>query len=169
MSFGYGFDAFGVPLDFVAMNKGVTPEFFVDPGLGEMVRIRTAGDLLNIPVCPVDDRIRLRFGAEYEAWKAGGPANGNVTLLADWGELPQDALRDYRARGVETVEDLAALTDLNVNIAQGGRAWRAKAQAFLDREDARRDVDAVSRDNEALREMVALLRAELDEMKGGAK
>jgi len=68
------------PRDWKRENRGIRPHFFVqrletkneDGTTGmldlECCRLTIAGDELSAPVLPVDDGIRERFAAEYEAF-----------------------------------------------------------------------------------------------------
>jgi hypothetical protein len=139
VDFPHGFDPTELIVDPVAMNRGITPEFFIEtierepledgekrePLEIEMVRLKIAGDTCNEAVLPVDDEIRKRFQTEYRAWKndaeAIAIASRRATPLKSWNEMPRPLADDLSRRHINTVESLAYLADTAVGAIPFGR------------------------------------------------
>jgi hypothetical protein len=163
-------DAFGsLPRDWAKENLGISPVFRLEKTgetFIEIVELRTAGDTLNVPVLPVDDKLKVRFEAEYQAWKAGLDPNGGKTLLASWGILSVKQITELKRHNVETVEDLAALSDSHTNILPDGRRMRDRAGAFLENSGDSKTLRELQAELKALREESASLRAIVTSKKG---
>jgi hypothetical protein len=69
----------------------------------------------------------------YNAWKNGQEAPTDGTPLAAWPGLTPEAAERLRVLRVRTVEDVAALSDNDVdNFGMGGLSLRQQARAFID-------------------------------------
>jgi hypothetical protein len=137
----------GGEVDFEAMNKGITPIFFIQPvhDQGESdrsgaprfqnmehVRLMVAGDQMNIPVLPVDETIRQRFAVQYARWKANrDDKHFDGTPLKEWPLLSPAQIAEFNANNILSVEQLAEIADTYVTRLHDGRVWRKKAQDFL--------------------------------------
>lgn len=134
-------------IDYTEVNKGVTPVFFIEPvpdekateAAGavrmfeqEMVRIHVAGDMLNVHTSPVLAEHKERFAVQYAAWKTkrvGRHIEG--TPLKNWPMIPAIRIAEFEAMGIFSVENLSAVSDVNIVKLQDGRVWREKATAWL--------------------------------------
>ena len=80
----------------------------------------------------VDDTIRRRFSAQYEAWKKGQemPVEGSPLKL--WPVISPAQLEMCLRSNVRTVEDLASLPDQFLSkLGMGARALQNKAKDWL--------------------------------------
>jgi hypothetical protein len=161
-------DAFGFEKpDWLTYNKGLKTEFFIGSDGAEMVRIRAVADTLSAPVLYLDDKLKERFSDQYAKWKSGDDS-ADGTSLSQWG-CPPDIVKQFEADGVETVQDLAAISDNFVGRVMGGRQWRAKAKDWLEKAGARADHTSLERANADLLARIEALTAEVDELKGRKK
>lgn len=132
---------------YAEMNKGITPVFFTEElpddaatekagtlkvREHERVRLITAGDMLSAPVHPVTREIIERFSDQYERWKRTR-SNDHIdgTPLREWPQASKGFVMELAALNIRSVEDLAAVSDGNIQRLTDGRVWRAKAQAWL--------------------------------------
>lgn len=134
-------------VDYTAMNKGVTPIFFVEPipddkateeagavrmREQEMVRIVVAGDMLNVATSPITEEIKQRFSVQYEQWKTKRIEHHiEGTPLKNWPLIPAIRVAEFTSIGVFSVENLRDISDSNISKLQDGRVWREKATAWL--------------------------------------
>jgi hypothetical protein len=170
VDFPHGFDPGQLVVSPEQMNRGITPEFYIEkierqplttddgevergPLEIEMVRLKIAGDTCNEAVLPVDEEIKSRFPTEYAAWKNDAEAIAiaarRATPLRTWDQMPSGLADDLARRHITTIEHLAHLPF--------GRQWRDKAMAYLAaaNEDARLT---------ELKDENAALRASMDKM-----
>jgi hypothetical protein len=133
-------------VDFAPHNKGVTPIFFIEAVQDfaaseregravyvdkERVRIHVVGDQ-TAAAAPVDAAVIARFRDQYEAWKrkeTGSHIKG--TPLKKWPMSTPAMIRELESWNVFSVEDLAAISDGNVQNITDGRAMRDRAAAWL--------------------------------------
>lgn len=113
----------------------------------------------------VTDADRERFADRYEKFKKKLEQRAEGYPLDQWTGLHRSAVQEYRKRGIETVEQLASVTDAASHLMpMGFTATRAKAVAFL---AARKDSAALEKlaaENSALSERLAALTARLEAM-----
>jgi hypothetical protein len=164
-------NAFGeMPRDFAMWNKGVNPEFFLEKQIDgtflECVRISVAGDTLNECVKPVDDEVKARFETEYARWKKTTDTVDPRTALEAWGPLTKKQCAELVKFNVNTVEDLAALSDAHLHILPDGRRMRDRAAAFLENGGDSKTLRELTADNKSLRDELASLRALVTAKKG---
>lgn len=98
----------------------------------EYVEIRVPGDKYNIIDRPARDVDRKRFGAAYAAFKRGQSDQMTGTPLAEWPQATRSMVEEMKYHGVHTVEQLAALTDGNVQNIGPILSLRQKAREFLE-------------------------------------
>lgn len=185
-----------MPVDWKQHNRGVTPFFSIEPvplfeadgktprrgpdGKTtvdmEFVRIVIAGDGLAEASMPVDDAIRGRFEDEYRAWKENREMAHRGYSIEEWpaifsishGNLPPPKqIAELHANNIFTVEDLAALSDVNLYAIHHGRELRQKAIAWLADKEGHAVTDKLAEQNaqmagelEALRRQMAKMEAE---------
>lgn len=98
----------------------------------EYVEIHVPGDKLNIIHRPARPKDKKRFAGAYRAFKAGQEQGVAGTPLAEWPQVTRSQVEELKYHGVHTVEQLAAVTDGNVQNIGPILALRAKAQAYLE-------------------------------------
>jgi hypothetical protein len=154
-------------VDYVAMNKGVTPLFFMIPVQDyaetercgtprfvnqECVRISMAGNVFEQPVLPVDDRVKERFADAYRSWKAGLQQKEIIgTPLTAWPLLNPVQVKEFQGMNILSIEDLAVVSDDNISRLPGGREWRTKANAYLNHAKSLGKIEVLTEENGALK------------------
>ena len=167
-------DINGMGMNYVEMNKGVTPVFFLEPvqdfGASERegrpifvererVRIIVAGDMLTAAVSPVTPEIKDRFSEAYARWQTNRTERHiDGTPLAQWPLVTPVQIKEFEALNIFSIEGLASVSDGNIARLPDGRAWRERAKAWL----AQAKDGAVAAKYAAENER---LRSEQDEMK----
>jgi hypothetical protein len=170
-------------VDYAPHNKGVTPIFFVEAILDEgateregrtvyvdkeRVRIHIVGDS-TAATHPVDAGIIARFRDQYEAWKrkqTGSHINGMP--LSKWPISTPGMVRELESLNILSVEDLAAVSDGNIQNLTNGRAMREKAIAWLKSSTDGAAVMKYAAEANRLREEVAELRKMISSLGGNA-
>jgi hypothetical protein len=124
----------------------VTPVFFVESVIDhaasekagraiyvdmERVRINVAGDQFSAATHPVDEKIIERFEDSYTKWKRKGQHHVSGTPLAKWPLATPRFIKEMEYLNIFSVDDLAAVADVNLDRFEGGRQWRDKAAAWL--------------------------------------
>lgn len=167
-------------VDYTEMNKGVQPQFFVEPVYDaqaserdgcpryreeERVRIIVAGDQFNIATHPVDDKIKERFPEHYSRWKATREERHiDGTPLRQWPLLSPVQIAEFEAANIFSVEMLAGLADTNVNKIHEGRQWREKAKAWLEQAKDSSTATRLAAENQRLGDKIAELEARLNDI-----
>jgi hypothetical protein len=184
VDFPHGFDPGQLVVSPAVMNRGITPEFYIEmsecepltnedgettersPLEIEMVRLKIAGDTCNEAVLVVDDEIRSRFPTEYAAWKqdpeAIAIAARRATSLKTWEQMPPGLADDLARRHITTVEHLAHLPDSTIGAIPFGRQWRDKAMAYLAAANEDIRFSELWGENAALRASVDQMSAEME-------
>ena len=129
-----------------AMNEGITPYFFLEPILNpkktaeagrpifedqERVRIFVAGDLGTQVVHPVDQGIKERFSAAYQAFRDKKEMHIEGTPIRQWALLTPANVAEFEALKIFSVEALAQVADSSLQKIMGLREWREKAKTWL--------------------------------------
>lgn len=170
----------GETIDYAAMNKGITPVFFIEelPDDAETAKAGTlrmrahervllicAGDQWSRPVHPVTDEIKERFAEHYAKWRST-KTNDFIagTPISAWPQAGRGFAMELAALNIRSVEDLAAVSDVNLQRIADGRLWRAKAEAWL---ATNKDAGAAAKyaaEAERSREETADLKRQLAEL-----
>jgi hypothetical protein len=134
----------------------------------EMCEIRIPGDKDNVII----DRVksmhpdpRERFPLAYAKYKAKHKDQVVGTLLREWGLIPRSDALAYEAIGVQTVEQLAGISDTNAASAHVTVAHRQIAKDFLATAAGQAPMTQARADLEAARLEIQGLRDELDALK----
>jgi hypothetical protein len=131
----------------------------------ERVRIIIPGAVASIVVKNVDNSHRERWPGEYEAFKAGREAPVSGTALEAWPILSRAQIAELRHLQIRTVEELANLSDAQVqNIGMGGMRLRELAAAYLDEAAHEALISKVTAENDVLRSRVAALETQVGEL-----
>jgi hypothetical protein len=167
-------------IDYAAMNKGITPIFFIEPvpdekateAAGavrmreqEMVRIHVAGDMLNVHCSPVLAEHKERFAVQYEAWQTKRTARHiEGTPLKNWPMIPALRIAEFEAMGIFSVENLRDTSDNNIQKLQDGRIWREKAKGWLESAEKNGASAKFAAENERLRNDIEEMRKQIAEL-----
>jgi hypothetical protein len=137
----------------------------------EMIRIIVPGDRDNIverEIFPIDQR---RFATSYEKWKAGDPEKLDGLPLAAWPSIDASMVEDLKYFKIYTVEQLASVSDGNMQRIGPLHELRRKAQSFLaaakDNSILTKfeaDVKQKQSEIDSLKQMVAQQNAKIEEL-----
>lgn len=162
-----------------AAPGGVRPRFYLDPVQDELasaregrpifkeverVEIFLPGNPYTIPVHNVTDVHRQRWPREYELFRQGIEQTAEGTPISEWPILNRAQVLELKSMQLQTVEEMAALSDLACQRAMGLTQLRAKARAYLDDAAAMALTEQLSAQNEAHRSEIASLQRQVDEL-----
>ena len=97
----------------------------------EFIEVRVPGDKTNIVQRPVRPEDKRQYAAAYAAWKAGDKEQLTGTPLAVWPGATRAQVAELLHFGIRTVEQLAQLSDGNMQNVGPIRALRQRAQDYL--------------------------------------
>jgi hypothetical protein len=181
---GLGFASVSVEtgaIDYAPHNKGVTPIFFVESVIDhaaseragraiyidmERVRINVAGDQFSSAVHPVDEAIIDRFEEAYAKWKRKGQMHVSGTPLAKWPLATPRFIKEMEYLNIFSVDDLAAVADVNLDRFENGRQWRDQATAWLRSAKDGALAAQMAAENHRLREQLAGLAEKVETLMG---
>lgn len=137
----------------------------------EYVHIMVPGDKDNIVERPARDSDRQRFPRQYEAFKRGEGDALVGTPLAMWPAIARSQVEELAFFNVKTVEQLAALSDTQIQKFMGMRELRTKAKLWLDAAAGNAPIEKLQaeieeRDNviATMQKQMADLQARLEEL-----
>jgi len=142
----------------------------------EYVTIMVPGDKNSVVDTPVTQQHKQRFASRYERFlkESEEVMEGTPLDIVPW--LPVNLVAELKAMSVHTVEQLAGMSDSNIQKFQGFNRLRDRAQAFLDLAadeavNTKMAKDLEERDMKiaAQAEQLAQLSARLDELVMGDK
>ena len=98
----------------------------------EYIKVIVPGDSKTTVDCPADETFKQRFAKQYDKFKRGLEQAVTGTPLEMWPQMTVGLCAELKGIGVQTVGQLAGLSDGNAQRFMGANMWRQKAQAFLD-------------------------------------
>ena len=119
------------------------------------IEIRIAGQRDAQACRPVTHADKQRFPEHWKAYndRTAPPTEGSP--LAEWAMISRSQVNELAFSNVKTVEQLASISDTNLQSIMGGNILREKAIKWL----ATEDVEVVERERAKLAAEVAELRA----------
>lgn len=139
----------------------------------EYIHIRVLGDRDNTVHRPVREDDKRRFAEAYRRWKATGVAEGvSGTPLKEWAPMARNQVLELEHFGISTVEQLAQVTDGNLQRLGPLQALRQKARDYVEQakgaaplQQMRDELEAAKREAELMRRQMAELAATVEEKK----
>ncbi len=130
----------------------------------EYIEMAVPGDKDNIICRPVREMDRRRFGSRYKSFKDGLTETLVGTPLVAWPGLTKAQVEELKYFNVQTVEQLADLSDETATRYAGFLGLKQKAKVYLERAaggavDARLQAEVAKKDNE-----IAALQRQMAEM-----
>lgn len=123
----------------MSTTAGLQARFTLEPRLVEgkwvnveYIRIISMTDKFNSPHRPVEPADKVRFAAQYEAWKKGLEAPPAGQPLKAWPGITPAEVNVLGQAGIHTVEALAAAADGQVGADGPYAALRDAAQRYLE-------------------------------------
>jgi len=132
----------------------------------EFVRIMFPGDKTRVVEQPSNDQYRNRFRAQYEAYlRKEDQSIVNGTRLEDYTPLPRYRVEELKALKIFTVEQLAQVSDHNLDrLGRGSRVERDAAIAWLQKAAGNAGITKLTSENEALKNEIASLKQQIVSM-----
>lgn len=128
------------------------------------VRIHIPGDKNNVVVTKATDYHREKYPMAWARFQSGQSEAVEGMPLKDWAQVRSSQVKEAEYFGIRTVEQLAAVTDTNIQkMGMGFLELRRKAQTFLSAMSGA-DPVAQAEENQRLREDLATLKAQFEEM-----
>jgi len=157
----------------------VRPRFYIDPVQDELasaregrpifreverVEIFLPGNPYTMPVENVTDEHRQRWPREYEMFRQGIEQTADGTPLGEWPILNRAQVLELKGLQIQTIEEVAALSDTACQRAMGLMQLRTKAQAYLDDAAAMALTEQLSKEGEIQRSQIASLERQVAEL-----
>lgn len=128
----------------------------------EMVEILIPGDRNSVPHAIVKDEHKQRWPAHYDAFKRGLETPVDGTPLEMWPGCPRPQVEELKFAHIRTVEQVAALSDIQLNktVSIGGFALRAAAVRYLELAAGSAPMEKLAAENAEKDAKIATLEAQ---------
>ena len=145
-------------------KRGTSAEFYENPVTGKThLRLRFAGDKLFMPDFEVEEHHKLEYPREWEAFQKGGDQLAGQTRLEHVPWMDEGLRRVFAYHNVQTVEQLAAMTDTGIgSVGPGALKLREKAREHVEAAEKASQFDAMA-------ERMAEMQAEIEALKSSPK
>lgn len=132
----------------------------------EYVTIQVPGDKTNILDKPVTDVERQRYSKQYAAFKAEkNQDEASGTLLTAWAGIPPERAEEYAFFNVKTVEQLAGMSDANLQrMGHGALKERQRAEDYLKTMAGYAPTAELRKQNEQMSDELQAMRRQMEEM-----
>lgn len=144
----------------------------------EKAKIRFAGDKQSVLVVFADDvssvrdpetnkrlTYKERFPEHYKAFQEKREFHGSGTPLAEAPFITAAKRKEFEASNVFTLEALADLDGTNLQkLGMHAREFKNKAKAYLDNAKGSADVTKLAGENEAMRQQIETMQAQMAEL-----
>lgn len=130
----------------------------------EFVDIRVPGQRGTVVIRPATDRDRARFPRHYAAFKQRVELPMEGTPLKEWPVISRSLAEELAFSGVKTVEQLANVPDHSISAIMGGKGFKAKAQAWLDRAQAEVSLNQMEAELAKRDKLIEEMQAKLSEL-----
>jgi hypothetical protein len=143
----------------------------------EYCEIIVPGNSTNRPIKRVDNMIKRRYSAQYQAWLAAGRNDDFVegTPLSEVPWLKRSQVEELYYQRIKTLEQLAAIDDNVCTRIPGLYELRRRAQHIIEAAakkapiaDLQAQLDHEKAQNDVLRESLALLSDRLEKLEAGS-
>jgi hypothetical protein len=128
------------------------------------IDIRSPGNRAGGVSRPVRDWDKTRFPKHWEAFQARHEMPQEGTPLEEWPPIPRSLVEEFKHYHIQTVEQLADVSDGNLQNFMGGQTWKAKAQAFLAAAGDQKQAQKIEKELASRDEKIAELSAKLDSL-----
>ena len=133
------------------------------------VKIMVPGDKDNIVMRPVRDTDKQRFPRQWEAFMTNAEQPAEGTPLEEWAGISRSMVEELKFFGIRTMEALVDMPDSQAQKFMGINALRQKAKAWIDDAKGKAPIEALQRENDALKAQMQEMRDELLAMKNAPK
>jgi len=131
------------------------------------VEIIIPGNAKERVIRPVEDKDKTRWPEQWRKFEQFGEAGQEIdgTPIEEWPQATPGQVKTLRAADVMTVEQLATVSDLDLqSLGMGMVALRAKAQTYVAFKNDEIKIQKVSAENRKLKKSVTDLEKRLAEM-----
>lgn len=124
----------------------------------EYIKIIPVGDKNTVVCEPVTEEHKMRWPAQYAAFKNQQHQPQEGTPIDQWPPLTKSQVMMFKAANVHTVEQLSNVSDTNLtNLGMGARELREKAITYLKSAEGSAPTLALQQQlNEAMKQIEAL-------------
>lgn len=129
----------------------------------EYVEIQVPGDKTSTVHRPLTVDDKKRFAKPYRAWKEGETATLSGTPLAQWAPISRGQVEELAYFNIRTVEQLAAVSDGNMQRMGPLSKLRNMAQDFIAQAKGNAPAVALRKELDAKDEIIANLQRQLKE------
>ena len=130
----------------------------------EYVRIIVPGDSKTTVDCPVTDEFRMRFEKQYEKFKKNLSQSVTGTPLEMWPQMTVGLCAELKGMNVQTVEQLANMSDGIAQRIMGSHDLRRRAQAFLDAAKGEAENNKLTTELEKRDDQIKALQAQMEQL-----
>lgn len=135
----------------------------------DFVRIMTPGDTRTTIYREANDQDKKRFPKAWGLYERGQEAVTEGTPLAEWAQITASQVRELQHVNVRTIEEFVSVSDSNIQrMGPGYAQLQKRAQQFLEASTENAAATAAARENEQLRDQMALMQEQLDALKAAA-
>lgn len=136
------------------------------------IKILNPGDNMVVIERPATNRDKEKYPNAWQRYDSAGKGEAVGTPLDKWPQITRSMLREAQHFHVNTVEQLAGISDANVNkMGMGFQDLRAKAKAYLAAAEggvpSKAQDEKIAEMERQLEEMRALLEAQTEPEKRG--
>lgn len=132
----------------------------------DFVRIMTPGDTKTVVYRVATDQDKARFPKAWQAYEQGIEAITEGTPLDQWNQISKSQVKELQHVNVRTVEQFVTVSDASIQrMGPGYMQLRQRARQFLEASKGEAAATAQARENEQLREQMALMHDEMKAMR----
>lgn len=127
----------------------------------EFIQIMQPGNKDSIIIRPASQMDKDRFPEHYRKFKARRAEDAEEvegTLLSEWPQVTRSQVEEFKFFNIRTVEQLASVSDVNIQNMMGAAALKQKAQQWLEAAN----VSAAAAEIAKAKAEIAELKAKLD-------
>ena len=135
----------------------------------EMVSIVVPGDQRNSPVRKVNDAVRAKYKFWYDQWRNEVEDTPVGTPLSMWPTMTPPQVAQLQILNIFTVEQLAAVSDSNLQNIPFGRTVKNKAIKWLEVKEKSDALDKYDSENKALKDMMRQMQDQIDALTTAAE
>lgn len=128
--------------------------------MADYIQIMVPGDKDNVVFRPVRPEDTERFSRQYFAFK-NNQTQASGTPLIEWNQVTRAQVEELKFFNVHTVEQLAAITDVNAQKFMGINVLREKARKFLELQAETAPLDKLNAELVKRDEIIAAQAAQL--------
>lgn len=131
----------------------------------DFVRIMTPGDTRTVICRKVTEQDKQRFPKAWDLYQRGLEQVLEGTPLDKWTGITTSQVKELAHVNIRTVEQLVSVSDASIQrLGPGYMQLRTRAKQFIEAAQDEAAATAHARENEQLREQMALMQEQMDAM-----